>query len=100
MESEPGEFLADARDERAQEFRKYLESSGLMETLTKMLAELYESNARPNGDASIAYCRDYFSKIDGVDINVVRAENEHLQERLNDLNNEIERLTKQIEGTE
>lgn len=85
---EAGDFLGDSADPRVQQFRKHLEDTGLMETLTKMLMELYESNFKPEN--SFDYCRDFFSRIDGIDIKDVLAERDQLQERLRELNQQIE----------
>lgn len=98
MEAEVGDFLGDSADPKVQKFRKHLEDTGLMETLTKMLMELYESNFKPEN--SWDFCRDFFSKIDGIDINDVKAENEQLQARIQELSQQIEAMQNPPQETE
>lgn len=82
-------------EERKEEFRKYLEEKKMMDTLTKILVQFYENSDKP--EDPIAYVRDYLSKMDGIDINVVNAENKQLTEKLEALNAKLEELNKELE---
>ena len=86
---------------RRQEFRKYLEDTKLSDVLTKILTIFYDSTDRPtNEEETIAFLRDYFSKIDGIDINAVRAENKQLEERLTMLKSKLAELQKELNPDE
>lgn len=91
-------FLADTSDPRVQEYKKYLEEKGLMDLLTKLLAGLYETSDKPE-DAE-AYVRQFFSTLEGVDINVINQENKALAEKIAELNAKAEELEKELEEPE
>lgn len=86
---------------KKENFRKYLIEKGMMELLTKMLVGLYETNERPTDpEASFEYCRNFFSKLEGVDINIVRSEIERNKEKLKELNTTFEELNQELNGTD
>jgi cob(I)alamin adenosyltransferase len=91
---ETGEFEALAAQPRYGEFRQYLEEKQLMNELTKILVQLYETNEKPANPT--AFCRDHFSRIDGVDIDVINAENQRLAARLEELKGKLEALEKEL----
>lgn len=92
---ESGEFLGDSKDPRAEEFKKHLTDTGLMDVLTKVLAQLYDSAEKPT--ESEVYCRDFFSRMEGVDMAAVLAENEQLKAKIEELTKTAEELTKELE---
>lgn len=98
MEETGKNFLADTSDPRVQEYKKHLEAKGLMDLLTKLLAGLYESSDKP--DDAEAYIRQFFSTLEGVDINVITQENKALAEKLAELNAKADELEKELEETE
>lgn len=84
---------------KKENFRKYLEEKGMMNILTKLLVELYERNDRPIGpEASFEYCSKFFSKLEGVDINVVNTEIEQNKEKLKELEEKFDELDKELNG--
>jgi hypothetical protein len=91
---EVGEFEGELSDPKYAEFRQYLEDKQLMNELTKILMQLYETNDKPTD--SFAFCRDYFSKVGGTDINVVNAENEKLAAKHAELLVKLEALEKEL----
>jgi hypothetical protein len=91
---EIGEFEGNSANPRYAEFRRYLEEKQLMNELTKVLVQLYETSDKPTD--SFGYCRDYFSKVGGVDINVVNEENGRLRTRLEELKAKLDVLEKQL----
>jgi hypothetical protein len=89
-----GDFEERLADPRYAEFRKYLDEQGLMAELVKILVQLYETNERPSD--SVGFCRDHFSKVGGIDINVVQAESAKITERIAELNEKIADLEKEL----
>jgi hypothetical protein len=91
---EIGEFEGNAANPRYAEFRRYLDDKQLMNELTKVLVQLYETSDKPTD--SFGYCRDNFSKVGGVDITVVNEENGRLRIRLEELKSKLEVLEKEL----
>jgi hypothetical protein len=65
-----------------------------MNELTKLLVQLYEANDKPADPT--AFCREYFSKLGGVDLNVITEENAKLTAKLADLKAKLETLEKEL----
>jgi hypothetical protein len=91
---ETGEFEAILSDPRYAEFRAYLEENQLMNELTKILVQLYETNDKPEDPT--AFCRDYFSHLGGFDINTLNEENAKLATRLEELKAKLATLEKEL----
>jgi hypothetical protein len=91
---ETGEFEGILSDPQYAEFRKYLEEKQLMNELTKILVQLYETNDKPS-DAT-AFCCEYFSHLGGFDINAVNEENERLTTKLEELKAKLAILEKEL----
>jgi len=54
-----------AADSKREEFRKYLEKSGVVDALTKVLVNLYEEPEKPNNALEyplndVLWCNDYY----------------------------------------
>ena len=93
------EMSAEEMNERKMKFKKYLEEKGLMDLMTRMLASLYESNEKPNGqEETLEYCRQYFSKLEGFDYDAITEENNKLNERLNEIQQKCDEINKEING--
>ena len=61
-------------DSKKEEFRKYLEKSGVIDALTKVLVGLYEEPERPPN--AVDYIKRYMGAPTGVDVEALRIENE------------------------
>merc|ERR1712138_211919 len=75
-------------DSKKEEFRKYLEKSGVIDALTKVLVRLYEEPEKPGN--ALDFIKQYLGSSVGVDVDSLRAENDEQQKN-------IENLTKQLE---
>lgn len=72
---------------KKEEFRRYLEKTGVMDALTKVLVGLYEEPDRHNVNA-LEYVKKYLGAPTGVDLEGLKRENE-------DLRKQVEKLKKQ-----
>lgn len=73
---------------KKEEFRRYLEKSGVLEALTKVLVGLYEEPDRQNVNA-MSYIKQYMGAPGNVDIEGIKRENE-------DLRRQVAKLQKQL----
>merc|ERR1712010_392922 len=61
-------------DTKKEEFRKYLEKSGVIDAVTKVLVRLYEEPERPGN--ALDFIKQYLGASVGVDVEGLRAEND------------------------
>ena len=81
-------------DSKKEEFRKYLEKSGVIDALTKVLVGLYEEPERPPN--AVDYVKRYMGAPTGVDVEALRAENEALRKEREELRSTIEDLNSRL----
>lgn len=72
---------------KKEEFRRYLEKTGVLDQLTKVLVGLYEEPDRPIN--ALAYIKQYIGSPANVDVEGLKKENE-------DLKRQVEKLRKQV----
>ena len=65
------------------EFRRYLEKTGVMDALIKVLVGLYEEPERPQN--AVDYVRRYLGAPQNVDVEGLKRENEQLRQELDKL---------------
>ncbi len=82
-------------ESKREEYRKYLEKSGVIDQLTRVLVELYEENNKPEN--AIDFIKKYLGSPSDVDVDSLKIqhtqlkeENERLKNRLNNLRKELE----------
>ncbi|EFC43467.1 predicted protein, partial [Naegleria gruberi] len=68
---------------RKEEFRKYLEKNGVVESFTKSLVALYEEPERPPNP--LDYIKHHLGGPSAEDIEQLKQENEKLKQRIKDL---------------
>ena len=68
---------AQTPDSKKEEFRKYLEKSGVIDALTKVLVGLYEEPERPPN--AVDYIKRYMGAPTGIDVEALRQENENVR---------------------
>jgi len=82
-------------DSKKEEFRKYLEKSGVIDALTKVLVGLYEEPERPPN--AVDYIKRYMGAPTGVDVEAMRTENEQLRKEREELRTTIEDLNSRLQ---
>mmetsp|Transcript_27623 Transcript_27623/g.33574 ORF Transcript_27623/g.33574 Transcript_27623/m.33574 type:complete len:97 (-) Transcript_27623:446-736(-) len=81
-------------ESKKEEFRKYLEKSGVIDSLTKVLVGLYEETDRPPNAAD--YIKRSMGAPAGVDVEAIRKENEEMKKRIKELESTVEELNKSL----
>jgi hypothetical protein len=84
-------------ESKKEEFRKYLETSGVIDQLTKVLVGLYEEPDKPND--AVEFIKKYLGSNQDIDVNQLQIEhakfkheNELLKRQIRELQEEIESL--------
>jgi hypothetical protein len=83
-------------ESKKQEYRKYLEKSGVIDALTKVLVGLYEEPERPPN--AVDYIKRYMGAPSGVDVEALKAENEMLRKTNKDLEDKVKELNERLKG--
>ena len=77
------------------EFHSYLDKTGVLAHLTRVLVELYSEPERP--DNPLEYIRHYLGAPVGVDVDSLKAEGEELRNKNEELEATIDALLNQLE---
>ncbi|XP_065653327.1 c-Myc-binding protein homolog isoform X2 [Hydra vulgaris] len=72
-------------DSKREEFRKYLENSGVLDALTKVLVELYEEPEKPSN--AVNFVKQHIGGVEAVDAKSEYISN--LEARIKDLESEV-----------
>jgi hypothetical protein len=86
----------ETQDSQKEEFRKYLEKSGVISQLTRVLVGLYEEADKPT--QAIDYVKKHLGAPSGIDIEDIKSENEELKKRNADLQKQVDSALAQIEA--
>ncbi|KAI8791821.1 C-Myc-binding protein [Biomphalaria glabrata] len=89
-----------AGDCKREEFRKYLEKAGVLDTLTKVLVVLYEEPEKPNNALDFLKQHLNVTGPDTADIEALKLEISELRqkcEQLQEENNELKAKIQQLE---
>eukprot|EP00904_Undaria_pinnatifida_P006829 jgi/Undpi1/3276/HiC_scaffold_15.g06650.m1 len=81
-------------ESKKEEFRKYLEKSGVIDALTKVLVGLYEEPERPPN--AVDYIKRYMGAPTGVDAEAMRLQNEEFKKENDDLRSKLQSLTEKL----
>ncbi|XP_032835353.1 C-Myc-binding protein [Petromyzon marinus] len=81
-----------AADSKREEFRRYLEKSGVLDALTKVLVGLYEEPDKPNN--ALDFLKQHLSSAgpEGADVEALRLEASELRLKLDSLAEENREL--------
>ncbi|KAG7475200.1 C-Myc-binding protein-like [Solea senegalensis] len=77
-----------ASDTRREQFRRYLEKAGVVDSLTRVLVALYEQPERPNN--ALEFVKQH---LDAAGLTLT--DTEHLQQEVTDLRQRCARLTEE-----
>jgi len=86
--------------QKKEEFKKYLEKSGVIDALTKVLVGLYEEPEKPND--ALDFIKQYLAVSPAAtsnEIDTLRAENEELKKRNDELKKQLEELSQKVSQT-
>ena len=81
---------------KKEEFRKYLESSGVIDKLTRVLVGLYEEPDKPQN--AIEFIKKYLGSPSDIDVDKLIIEHEKLKHENESLKNKVEELKAEIEN--
>lgn len=83
-------------DSKKEEYRKYLEKSGVIDQLTRVLVGLYEEPEKPGN--AIDFIKRYLGSPTDIDVESLRAEFEATKARNEELEREVEELKRELEA--
>jgi len=70
-------------EQKKEEFRKYLEKSGVVDQLTKVIVGLYEEPEKPSN--AVDFIKKTLGAPSDTDIDILKADNEDLKKQKGDL---------------
>jgi len=88
--------MDDLIDHEHQDFRDYLEKSGTLSYLTRVLFDMFNEKERPSDP--LGYIRTYLGVPLGTDIDSIKQENEELKLKCEELEATIDALLGQLES--
>ncbi|EPZ32489.1 Associate of Myc 1 domain-containing protein [Rozella allomycis CSF55] len=83
-------------DQKKEDFRKYLEKNGIIDSLTKVLVGLYEESEKPENP--LEFIKAYLGGPANIDVEALRAENEDLRRQNDELLEKVNELTQKLNG--
>mmetsp|Transcript_53988 Transcript_53988/g.80178 ORF Transcript_53988/g.80178 Transcript_53988/m.80178 type:complete len:95 (+) Transcript_53988:210-494(+) len=81
-------------ESKKEEFRKYLEKSGVIDALTKVLVGLYEEPERPPN--AVDYIKRYLGAPTGIDVEAMRSENEEMKAQIKEMRKTVDELNRSL----
>ncbi|XP_057306499.1 c-Myc-binding protein-like isoform X2 [Hydractinia symbiolongicarpus] len=87
-------------DSKREEFRKYLEKSGVLDSLTKVLVTLYEEPEKPSSAVDFLKQHIGVGPPDTADVASLKLEMSKLKERNQELEDEVAELKQKVEELE
>eukprot|EP00324_Dicrateria_rotunda_P005266 CAMPEP_0206154960 /NCGR_PEP_ID=MMETSP1474-20131121/1799_1 /ASSEMBLY_ACC=CAM_ASM_001110 /TAXON_ID=97495 /ORGANISM="Imantonia sp., Strain RCC918" /LENGTH=162 /DNA_ID=CAMNT_0053553449 /DNA_START=15 /DNA_END=504 /DNA_ORIENTATION=- len=84
-----------APDAKKEEFRRYLERSGVIDALTKVLVGLYEEPDKPAN--ALDFIKMTLGAPTGVDVEALKAENEQMRIKCDEMALKLEEANKKLE---
>merc|ERR1712170_240963 len=82
-------------NQKKEEFRKYLEKSGILDQLTRVLVGLYEEPEKPNN--AIDFVKKYLGSPTDIDVEKLKLEYERMRDENLRLQKQVEELKKELE---
>lgn len=87
---------AQTTEQKKEEYRKYLEKSGVIDQLTKVLVGLYEEPEKPQN--AIEFIKKCMGAPSDTDVDQLKADNEDLKRQKAELEKKIEALQRELEA--
>jgi hypothetical protein len=87
---------AQTPEQKKEEFRKYLERSGVVDQLTKVLVGLYEEPEKPQN--AVDFIKKCLGAPSDTDIDILKADNDDLKKQRAEMVGRIEAIQAQIEA--
>lgn len=87
---------AQTPEQKKEEFRKYLERSGVVDQLTKVLVGLYEEPEKPQN--AVDFIKKCLGAPSDTDIDILKADNDDLKKQRAEMGGRIEAIQAQIEA--
>ncbi|KAL1519743.1 hypothetical protein AB1Y20_023251 [Prymnesium parvum] len=84
-----------APDAKKEEFRRYLERSGVIDALTKVLVGLYEEPEKPAN--ALDFIKMTLGAPTGIDVEALKAENEQLRLKCDELALTLQEANKKLQ---
>ncbi|XP_072019153.1 c-Myc-binding protein-like [Amphiura filiformis] len=84
-------------DSKREEFRKYLEKAGVLDTLTKTLVALYEEPEKPNNALDFLKMHLGQAGPDTADVEALRLQVSELQQKVEQLQDENKELKSKVQ---
>jgi hypothetical protein len=75
-------------ESKKEEFRKYLERSGVIDALTKVLVALYEEPEKPSN--ALDFIKQYLGAPTSGDVEAMKAEKDELVKKVDDLSKQLQ----------
>eukprot|EP00127_Corallochytrium_limacisporum_P003306 Clim_evm155s147 gene=Clim_evmTU155s147 len=79
---------------KKEDFRRYLERSGVIDAMTKVLVSLYEEPEKPNN--GLEFVKGVLGAPQGLDIESLRLENEELKQKNEGLETKVASLEEEL----
>ena len=83
-------------EQKKEEFRKFLEKTGVIDQLTKVLVGLYEEPEKPQN--AVEFIKRSLGAPQDNDTDQLKADNEELKRMVADLQKKVDVLTRELEG--
>ncbi|XP_064404753.1 c-Myc-binding protein homolog [Halichondria panicea] len=79
-------------ESKREEFRRYLEGTGVLDALTKVLVGLYEEPDKPSDALDFVKHHLHGGPLESIDAEALKKENEELQQRNRELEEQVAQL--------
>ena len=83
-------------EQKKEEFRKFLEKTGVIDQLTKVLVGLYEEPEKPQN--AVDFIKRSLGAPQESDTDMLKAENEELNRKVAELTKRVEALQRELEA--
>ena len=87
---------AQTTEQKKEEFRKFLEKTGVIDQLTKVLVGLYEEPEKPQN--AVDFIKRSLGAPQETDVDHLKAENEELKRNVTELQKRVEALQRELEA--